>query len=101
VLAAAASIMALAVIFCATGVAWACPGCKDALAANGAGTARGFYWSILFMLCMPYAILGTVGGYFYLEVRRARADKARLAERQAAQAKVDNDSTAAPDEPAK
>ncbi len=36
----------------------ACPTCKDQLAAGEAGLARGFYWSILFMLGMPASILG-------------------------------------------
>ncbi|HRE99696.1 MAG TPA: hypothetical protein PLI18_04200 [Pirellulaceae bacterium] len=36
----------------------ACPTCKDQLAAGSAGLARGFYWSILFMLGMPASILG-------------------------------------------
>ena len=51
-----------------------CPNCKDALAENsGSGNiAYGFGWSIIFMLSMPYTILGAIGTYFYLLVRRAR-----------------------------
>ena len=55
--------------------AWACPNCKDSLAQqgeNGPNVARGFYWSILFMMGTPFAILGGFSGYMYLEVRKAR-----------------------------
>ena len=48
----------------------ACPNCKDALAdqpSESASLARGFNWSILVMLGVPFSILG-VGG---LVVRRA------------------------------
>ncbi len=54
---------------------WACPNCKDSLAQqgeNGPNVARGFYWSILFMMGTPFAILGAFSGYMYLEVRKAR-----------------------------
>jgi hypothetical protein len=55
----------------------ACPTCKDQLAHDpqSANLARGFYYSILFMLSMPPLILGGLAGYFYWEVRRARARK--------------------------
>jgi len=42
---------------CYAGDVAACPTCKDSIAAHGAGIARGFYWSILFMLGMPVSIL--------------------------------------------
>lgn len=56
------------------GAAEACPTCKDALAnsPNGANLVRGYFWSILFMMSMPFLIFGCLGGYFYWEVRRAR-----------------------------
>jgi len=82
----APAVLALALVVLLHSAALACPGCKDGLAANdpaGVRTARGYFWSILFMLSMPPAILCTLGGYFYLEVRRARADRARLSQRQA------------------
>jgi hypothetical protein len=57
------------------GVGHACPTCKDALAggAQTAGMAEGYFWSILLMMSMPFLILGGLGGYFYLQVRAARA----------------------------
>jgi hypothetical protein len=79
-------VLALGLVILIQTAALACPGCKDGLAANdpaGLRTARGYFWSILFMLSMPPAILCTLGGYFYYEVRRARADRARIAQRQA------------------
>ena len=53
----------------------ACPGCKDALSENDpqhARMVRGYFWSILFMMAMPFTIAGTFGTFFYLEVRRKR-----------------------------
>jgi len=58
--------------------ALACPNCKDALANDPAATAlvQGYFWSILFMLAMPFTILVGMSTYFYLLVRRARLDAA-------------------------
>ena len=53
-------------------VAEACPTCKEGLAEGGGHVARGYFWSILFMMSMPFLILGGLGSLFYLEVRRAR-----------------------------
>ena len=71
-----------------TSIAAACPGCKDALAESDPNQSRivkGYFWSILFMMSMPFAITGTFGTYIYLEIRRARADQALLAANQDAQ----------------
>jgi uncharacterized paraquat-inducible protein A len=60
-------------------VAWACPGCKQALAtADGeqANMVNGYYWSILFMLAMPFTLLALFGGSMYLAVRKARKQAA-------------------------
>jgi len=57
----------------------ACPNCKEALASDTAGggdVVSGFFWSILFMMSMPFAILGTFSSYMYYEVRKARAAQA-------------------------
>ena len=51
----------------------ACPTCKDGIAQDGGGhMARGYQASIIFMMSMPFLILGGLSTYFYLEVRRAR-----------------------------
>jgi heme/copper-type cytochrome/quinol oxidase subunit 2 len=66
----------LAVLLLLAGNAWvqACPNCRDAMAGDPAqaGLVRGLFWSILFMLSMPFLILGGLSSYFYWEVRRAR-----------------------------
>ena len=57
------------------GVAVACPTCREGLAENdpqGQALAAGFFYSILLMMGMPFAILGTFGGLAYLSIRRAR-----------------------------
>jgi heme/copper-type cytochrome/quinol oxidase subunit 2 len=72
------SLLALAAVLVIAGVATACPGCKDQLAADPAAhnLARGYFWSILFMLTMPILIFTGLGSYFYWEVRRAYAREA-------------------------
>lgn len=61
------------------GAAYACPNCAEAMPGSnspdgaagaggnaggggGGGLADGFYWSILFMLAVPYTLAG-IGGY--------------------------------------
>lgn len=50
-------------------VALACPGCKDNLTEQH---VNAYGWSIVFMMSMPFLILGTLSAYFYYEVRKAR-----------------------------
>lgn len=73
------------------GVAEACPNCKNAIAEDAAGggatgdMARGFYYSILFMMSMPFLLIGSFTSIMYVQVRKAR----RAAENQdAANAKL-------------
>jgi len=59
--------------------ATACPTCKDGLAENDAAgrtMAAGYFYSILFMMSMPFVIIGTFGGAAYLSIRRARRQEA-------------------------
>ena len=45
--------------------ATACPTCKDSMVySNQNGIQLGYYWSILFMMAMPFSILG--GWVFYV-----------------------------------
>lgn len=54
--------------------ALACPSCKQALAdSKGGNMIAGYFWSILFMMSMPFTLLGGFSAYMYLLVRRARA----------------------------
>lgn len=67
--------MAVALVLLIASVAAACPNCKEGLAQQdpqGQAIAAGYYYSILFMMSMPFAILGTFGGLAYLSIRRAR-----------------------------
>ena len=73
-------VLLIGVIVLLPQVASACPTCKDSLeqTANNVNLVRGYFWSILFMMAMPFVTLGGLGSYMYFEVRRARADAARL-----------------------
>jgi hypothetical protein len=66
--------MAIALALLIATVAAACPTCKEGVAQNdphGQSIAAGYYYSILFMMAMPFTILGTFGGLAYLSIRRA------------------------------
>lgn len=67
-------LMLLAVFVAAESVAVGCPMCKEANSAQHANIARGYFWSILFMLSMPLSILTGMSGYFYWLVRKARSE---------------------------
>jgi hypothetical protein len=73
-----AACLALSLVLLLSGVAAACPTCKDNLAHDpaSANLARGIYYSILFMISMPFLIFGTLCSYFYWEVCRARKRQA-------------------------
>ena len=67
-----AAILVAGVVFMCPAAVEACPTCKDGISENSLNLVRGFGWSIIFMMSMPFLILGGLGSYFYLEVRRAR-----------------------------
>ena len=46
----------------------ACPLCVEAL--KGSELGRGFNTSILFLLVMPFALVGSIGGGLFFYVRR-------------------------------
>ncbi|MEM9659128.1 MAG: hypothetical protein AAF961_12275 [Planctomycetota bacterium] len=57
------------------GEAAACPTCKEGIAESDPAAqnmAAGYFYSILFMMSMPFVILGTFGSFAYRSVRRAR-----------------------------
>jgi hypothetical protein len=61
------------VLICDT--ALGCPTCKDSLVnsdPDSANLVRGYFWSILFMMSMPFLILGSLASYFYYEICKAR-----------------------------
>lgn len=45
----------------------ACPACKNL----DEPIARGFNWSVLFMMAMPFTVVGIIGGSIFLHFRRA------------------------------
>lgn len=56
------SIWLLAFVLGLTVSARACPNCKEAVAAQPsevASTARGYNWSVVLMLAVPFTMLGT------------------------------------------
>lgn len=56
--------------------AYGCPTCKDGIAASdpqAQSMAAGYYYSILFMMSMPFIILATFGTFAYRSVVKARA----------------------------
>lgn len=53
--------------------AWGCPTCKDGVAATDDAAnnmARGYFYSILLMLAMPFTLASCFGMYVWREVRR-------------------------------
>ncbi len=67
-----ATMMVSAVLLFAS-PAIACPTCKEAIATSeGGDLLSGFFWSIVFMMSMPYAIFGIFGLCVYRSVRKPR-----------------------------
>lgn len=71
----------LLLLACWADTALACPTCKDGMAGDPAysNMVHGYFWSILFMMSMPFLVFSGVAAYFYYEVRRARSQQAAAA----------------------
>ena len=56
------------------GDAWAqgCAMCRTALGSEDDPLARGFYWSVLFMVSAPYLVIGSIGGWLFYRHRDVR-----------------------------
>ncbi|MEX2093775.1 MAG: hypothetical protein WD971_13910 [Pirellulales bacterium] len=70
-----ALVAVLAMMLTMATVASACPTCKEGVDAsdpNHKSLALGFYYSILFMMSMPYILLGTLGFVAYNSVKKAK-----------------------------
>jgi uncharacterized membrane protein len=68
-------LLAVALIAVVATLASACPTCKEGVDANDPqhqSLAAGFYYSILFMMSMPFIILGSFGCLAFLSIRRAK-----------------------------
>jgi uncharacterized membrane protein len=74
-----AIIIAIAVVaICLADVASACPTCKDSVAQNDPqyqSMARGYYYSILFMLSMPFVIVTAFGTFAYRAYKQAEVQR--------------------------
>lgn len=69
----AAGIAAILLLVFVAGEAWGCPTCKDGVAESdpeGMNVARGYFYSILIMLAMPFTLAGSFGAYVWREMRR-------------------------------
>ena len=69
-------LIAASIVLLMAPAASACPACKAALASSDDGSGgdlvSGFFWSILFMVSMPFAITGAFGFSIYRATRRGR-----------------------------
>jgi hypothetical protein len=75
-------LLAAALVVLLMGVAVACPNCKDGVDTSdpdGLNLARGYFFSILLMLAMPFTLVGSFGCYVWREVRRQRRAEAAAA----------------------
>jgi heme/copper-type cytochrome/quinol oxidase subunit 2 len=71
-----AVILLLALVL--AGDALGCPNCKDAVDTSdpdGLNLARGYFYSILLMLAMPFTLVSTFGCYVWREMRRQQREQ--------------------------
>lgn len=71
--------LVLAVCLLVVGDASACPTCSEGMSGHdpvSQARATGYFYSILFMMAMPFVIIGTFGSAAYMSIRRARAQQA-------------------------
>jgi hypothetical protein len=75
------ALSCVAAVLGSASVAQACPSCQQALAGDPSqgDLARGIYYSVLFMMAMPFAIVGTFAGFAYRAVKREQRRQAELA----------------------
>jgi hypothetical protein len=76
---AATALLALTIVLILPAVLSACPLCKDAVdntPGGSAGLGRGFYWSILLMIAVPWTAVSTVAFLIWKKRRRAEPPRA-------------------------
>lgn len=64
----AALLTAAGTLLASAPAAALCPGCIEG---STESVATGFAWSIAFMMAVPYALLGVIGGGLFLAYRRS------------------------------
>ncbi len=69
----------LAALCLGPAVARACAVCGTGPGLAGDPTARGFYWGLLFLMAMPFAVAGSIGAWLVYRYRRAGASRSRMA----------------------
>src|SRR5215475_8148570 len=72
-------LLLLTAVASSTRTVWACPTCSDAVAQNDPEhehMVKGYFYSILFMMGVPYTVFMCFAGYMYWEVKKARARSA-------------------------
>jgi hypothetical protein len=57
----------------------ACAVCGTGPGVEGDPTVRGFYWGLLFLMAMPFAIAGSIGAWLAYRSWRANPDRWRKA----------------------
>lgn len=73
------AVALLAIVLLTGAEAFGCPNCKDAVNTSdpdGLNVARGYFYSILLMLAMPFTLVGSFGAYVWREMRRQKAASA-------------------------
>jgi len=74
-----AIVPALILVLLFATAAEACPGCAEAQAGQGperANIVRGYFWSIVFMMSMPFLMVGGFGTYCYAHFRKVGQSQA-------------------------
>ncbi|HEX6961487.1 MAG TPA: hypothetical protein VF175_06445 [Lacipirellula sp.] len=83
----AITLAAVVIAVALADAASACPTCKDSVAQNDPQLQRmaaGYYYSILFMLSMPFLIVSTLGTCAYRLFKKAESDRAAVSGKVAA-----------------
>jgi heme/copper-type cytochrome/quinol oxidase subunit 2 len=78
------NVLALLLVTLLASIAAACPTCGEGIGQadpHGQSLARGLYYSIIFMMSMPFLIVGTLGCAAYISIRRARLSNAESTDR--------------------
>jgi len=65
-------LLAAVLLITVTADAWGCPTCKNGLGEEASHIVNGYFWSIIFMMSMPFLIFTGLSLYFYVLVVRAR-----------------------------
>ncbi len=66
-------LVAVAVVLQGGTSAWACPNCKEAVSLqseDAAGLSNGYNWSVMFMIAVPFSMMGTGAFVIHRAVKR-------------------------------